>query len=737
MKTDKGQISRWIIVLIIGLMAILALRDRDYFHYYVESSGNTDEYRESDRDSFKGAMAFVGPFELKKGTYDITITYKNKGESNYFEIVDTEYSDGIQVYEKSLDKFVYETGDAQTTYRFELAKDVKKMVIRSTQVNGRLKITDYNLTSVTAYYNDTYFLVIIWILLLGAAWYKKKWFVSETGKQVLIICGIAILVSVPLFTDFLSTGHDIAYHLFRIKGISEALLNGQIPVRVNTALNNGYGLINPIMYPEMWLYIPGILCAAGVSLLLSVKFFLILVNISTGLISYYSFKTLCDKKCAMFFSIMYLMAPYRLDNLYIRFAIGEFLAMTFLPMLFVGMYQIVIGNPKRWWMAALGCTGILQSHLLSTEVSVLFTIIFLLLNLKTLLKEPGRILHGLKAVIGVLILNAWYLIPLCTFINSKFILTDDSRYLGENGIYFSQMISAYFSANGDKVIGTTFQDMSAGLGMVYLVGMIVLMIYSADINRENVEKKTFLFQNIVMGIIAVYMASWLFPWEVIYKNEVLGRIFGIIQFSWRFLAFATLFLSLGMSIVWKWTYTNKKVLFYGMTICMLICLGKIIDGYTYDVPALMENKYSQLYENGEYNYFYKVGYNTNVFGKRSSIVSIEGADDFEVTNYNKSGTTLNFDYSVSDVINENTLILPYYNYGFYKVFVNGQEMKTFSNDDELLSITIPQDTLTGHVTVRYAERKIYLLGDIVSVLALISCMIVLIKNNSWKKEERP
>ena len=85
--------------------------------------------------------------------------------------------------------------------------------------------------------------------------------------------------------------------------------------------------------------------------------------------------------------------------------------------------------------------------------------------------------------------------------------------------------------------------------MVYLVGMIVLMIYSADINRENVEKKTFLFQNIVMGIIAVYMASWLFPWEVIYKNEVLGRIFGIIQFSWRFLAFATLFLSLGMSIV--------------------------------------------------------------------------------------------------------------------------------------------------------------------------------------------
>lgn len=80
------------------------------------------------------------------------------------------------------------------------------MVVRSTQVNGRLKIADYNLTSVTAYYNDTYFLAIIWILLLGAAWYKKKWFVSETGKQVLIICGIAILVSVPLFTDFLSTG---------------------------------------------------------------------------------------------------------------------------------------------------------------------------------------------------------------------------------------------------------------------------------------------------------------------------------------------------------------------------------------------------------------------------------------------------------------------------------------------------------------------------------------------------
>ena len=52
------------------------------------------------------------------------------------------------------------------------------------------------------------------------------------------------------------------------------------------------------------------------------------------------------------------------------------------------------------------------------------------------------------------------------------------------------MISACFSANGDKVNGTAFQEMSAGLGIVYRVGMIVLMMYSADINRENVEKKT-------------------------------------------------------------------------------------------------------------------------------------------------------------------------------------------------------------------------------------------------------
>jgi single-stranded-DNA-specific exonuclease len=66
--------------------------------------------------------------------------------------------------------------------------------------------------------------------------------------------------------------------------------------------------------------------------------------------------------------------------------------MIFLPLLILGMYHLFIGDSRKWPIAAFAFTGLLQSHLISTELSIGFGLLFALCFLKNL-KSFKRILH--------------------------------------------------------------------------------------------------------------------------------------------------------------------------------------------------------------------------------------------------------------------------------------------------------------------------------------------------------
>ena len=712
--------KNYIIVFLIGLLMILGLRGRDYYHFETEKSGYTEEYKNADKKEYQGLIASIGDLELKRGSYILIITYQNDGSQNYFEVVDNHHSDGMQIDEAVLYSAVYESGEHESQYILELEDDTNNVVINSYQKNGKLKISGYVLKSVKPYYSDTIFLMFLWCALSGLVWFRRKWMGSKEAKPILLIVIVSILVSLPLFTDFIATGHDIVYHMIRVRGIGEALQSGQqFPVRINMSFNNGYGLLNPIMYPELFLYIPGSLCALGVSLMMAIKFFLILINIVTGVLSYLSVKTIANKKIAVAFSIIYLLAPYRLCNLYVRFALGEFIAMAFLPVLFVGIYHIILGNTDRWWMAAIGCTGVLESHLLSTELSAFFAVFIVLLNLGKFITSMDRICASIKAVVSAVLLNLWYLIPLIGFIRSDFVLTGDLRYLGENGVYLYQLLNPRFSAADDKVLGTTSGDMSLAIGIVYAIG-VVLFIYwmrQKKTGEESIEK--ICKQTLILGGIALYMASWIFPWNIVYKSDVLAKLFGIVQFSWRFLAYATLFLTFATAYILIWSYEQKDLWFKVMMVCMIITAVCVLDGYTSEVPTLLENKYTKLSDSGEYNYFYKSDYDTSVFWERNR--TITSNVEIAVSDYVQKGTNTDFDYAVEcpDGVDVYTITLPYYNYGLYQVTLNGQLMNIHSNDEELVSIDVPADITEGHIELRYVTRKLYKAADIVSLLTCI------------------
>lgn len=712
----------WYFVFLIGLICILLLRYRDYYHFETDDGGYLTEYENSEKEEYKGMISSVGDIHLKRGDYYIQIDSSSQSSNNYFEIVDTAYSDGVEISERILYSAAFEKGSSQNRYEFSLKEDAENLCIRSYQSDGKLRVSGYCLNSIKPYYSDTWFLALIWIVLWVLIIWKYQWFLSENARPYLIIFAVGLAISAPLFTDFLSQGHDILFHLQRLNGLTESLIQGdQFPVRVNLAFNNGYGQLTSIMYPELFLYIPAILGMLGVSLLISVKFLLIMVNIATGLIGYYSMKTVAEKRIALFFSIVYMLSPYRLNDLYIRFALGEYLAMTFLPLLFIGIYHIVCKDYKKWWMAAAGCCGVLQSHLLTTEMSVIFALGFAVLNIR-FLTDRKRIGGALKAVCVSLILNLWYLIPLFQFMGFRFSVADTPLDLAESGTYIAQMFSMQYSPYGDKMIGSTYQDMTLTVGVTLLIGSVIYLLFRNKIMNRYSDVVKLFHSSLILGILATYMASWLFPWQLVYQNGLFEKIFGMIQFSWRFLIFTTFFLSIITAFVMDWCWDEKQNLLYIMGFCMICSVLTLENGYIYENQSIMVNKFDHAYEKYEYSGYYKKDYGTEIPMSRGNIVSLDKDAGLVTENYKREGSRLSFDFEFTDKKREDreyVMTFPYYNYGFYEVKLDDKKIETFSDAQELVAVRIPSDIKKGHMELKYEERRLYILCNVISLAGMV------------------
>ena len=112
----------------------------------------------------------------------------------------------------------------------------------------------------------------------------------------------------------------------------------------------------------------------------------------TGLtvyITYYSLKGIVgDKALAMAGAVMYVTAPYRLMDVYMRSAVGEYTAMTFLPLVIYGLYRIYTEDIKEksyktaFMPLFLGMSGIVNCHVLTVEMTAIGVLIVCLILIR-------------------------------------------------------------------------------------------------------------------------------------------------------------------------------------------------------------------------------------------------------------------------------------------------------------------------------------------------------------------
>ena len=242
-----------------------------------------------DTSQYYGLFARTDDYVLNRGSYTIRLEYSATDTKNILEVWDN----GTKIAQWNLES----TDGAELTkdYPFTLEKDSQQLHIRIYfSGTGSITLRTLSLVPEGTFYRDAQFLAVLAVLLAVTAMlldgYWKKHPVSRERKLTfLILAGLCLYASAPLFIQSFKQADDLCYHLLRIEGIKDGMRDGQFPVVIYPEALSGNGYLNS-MYPYLFLYIPAFLRLFGVSLAMSYKFLILLANIATVALTWKSFR---------------------------------------------------------------------------------------------------------------------------------------------------------------------------------------------------------------------------------------------------------------------------------------------------------------------------------------------------------------------------------------------------------------------------------------------------------------
>ena len=205
----------------------------------------------------------------------------------------------------------------------------------------------------------------------------------------IIILVFALVISIPLMsTDFNIYGDDGIQHIARLMGTYQTITEGEFPPVIMSNFCNGFGYSWNIFYSPFTAYLPLIFSIFTNSFELMLKLFIILVAFLSGVAMYEFVKKVSKNRYAgILAAAIYVFAPYRLTDTYMRVAISELASFIFIPITFLGMYNIFNGEDKSIkssLMLTLGAVGLIITHTVITMYVAIFCFIYLLLNIKSL-----------------------------------------------------------------------------------------------------------------------------------------------------------------------------------------------------------------------------------------------------------------------------------------------------------------------------------------------------------------
>ncbi len=527
-----------------------------------------------------------------------------------------------------------------------------------------------------------------------------------TGFFLVVI--LAIIPLVGLLPQGLAVTHDGIDHVARIANFYRGLSEGILFPRWGGNLNWGYG--HPILmflYP-LSSYMASILHFMGFSYVDSLKIIFGFGYIASGVTMYLWARKQFNEYFAVASSLLYMYAPYRFVDLYVRGAIGEHIAFIFPPLIlyFIFKYFERRGmRPKTISFIGLSISFalLLLAH---NAISLMFVPIIACYSLVLAYtrKEYKSLIYITLAVLNGFMMSSFFTVP--AFLEGKFTLRDIVTGDEYRNRFVTNPLTFLYGAWSYGITG----QFSVQIGIAHILGLLVVPLFFLKTKKKEVK--------LVLFMIIIFFAGSLFL--MIPQSNFLYQLVTTLQkfqFPWRFLTltvFTSSVVGASIFIILK----NKKA--KNIAMCVLILL-LFFSTFSY--------WWAKSYKKIPDNFFETVYNGTTDTGESSPIWSVRFMEKKPMAHaevisgkaviVEKTRKSTEHKYSItvltdSSRIRENTLYFP-----SWKVYIDGKDTAIqFQDPSERGLITYNLDKGSHSVIVEFKDTKLRMFSNMLSILSV-------------------
>ena len=542
----------------------------------------------------------------------------------------------------------------------------------------------------------------------------------------IVIAFASFIISIVFFTMNLSEYNEARIHIVRIVSIKEVILDKIFPCFISQKHMLGFGYALNIFYGPLTTYIPILISFITNDSIIALKIFTFITILLSG-ITMYNFLLKVSKKklVSLLGAIIYISAPDKQADIYSRNAVGEYTAFIFIPLVFEGLYELIYGDEKKHFLLIIGAVGLILSHTITTIFVALFSLIYLIINIKNIKFKKIAKYFFIDFLI-IILLTAFYLIPLLEHkVYGDYTIFDaeemnaTGEYVQSTGLSLKDFFASEF---GDQEVVFSF-----GIVMLFSILLTPFCI------KKKKDDETYL-NFLLLAILALYMCTKAFPWII------MPRFLTIVQFAWRleglFIFFISYICAENIASVSKMLKDNKNILSAVVIICAIICSFVLTTKFYVKDNLEKDRAYEQatidLEKIGPYNinrdYLpVKAINNISYMQNREDKVLLLN-EDGKVTIEDEQKDGLNLSFNAKDV--ENAILeLPYIYYHGYTVKINDKKIATFESENGFVEIHLNE---AGKVNVSYTGTVLEKIGFGISGITVIGLIANKIIKNRRK-----
>lgn len=537
----------------------------------------------------------------------------------------------------------------------------------------------------------------------------------------ILILIFALIVSIPLASkDINIYGDDGIQHIARLMGTYQTIAEGEFPSVIMSNFCNNFGYSWNIFYSPLTAYFPLIFGIFTNSFELILKLFILLLSFFTGIAMYEFVNRVTKNRYAgLLAAVLYMFAPYRLSDIYMRVAISELASFIFLPIIFLGMYNIFNSEEKgikKSLTLAFGAIGLILTHIVMAMYTAIICIVYVLVNIKKLKEKQVLKMLGINLLL-IILLTSFYLLPM---LEHK-MATDYEVFQDGRMERASELIRN--KVDLEDLLYTKQGNLSFEIGLVNLIGLVLTLLTLKKIGRTYQNLYWF---SLVFGIICVIMSLRFFPFEN------MPRILKMIQFTFRLLEFSSFFFAFVAAVNYTLLikrFDMKDVLVLSLIAILLVVPLKKNLNYNKEWsedklwPAVPVTEHTGRVHAGcaTFEYLPSKAYNNldYIVQRENKAYILSGNAIIE--NEEKNGSNMNFE--ILSVEEDTVVELPYIYYLGYSVELineNGetQNIDTFESYNGFVAIELSEGE-SGRIQVKYTGTVLMKILYVVTIGTLI------------------